>query len=111
MTVAERKEWYLEYEITINRAGLLGDISSLLGMLGISIVTINGVDQGKRGLLIKTDKLEKVERFEQIVKEINEIDITKLRIPELRDRLAVRHGRYIEQDADDKKTFKFERKT
>lgn len=109
MAVAERKEWYLEYEITIKRAGLLGDISSLLGMLGISIVTINGVDQGKRGLLIKTDKLEKVERFEQIVKEINEIDITKLRIPELRDRLAVRHGRYIEQDADDKKTFKFER--
>ncbi len=34
-----------------------------LGMLGISIVTINGVDQGKRGLLIKTDNLEKVERF------------------------------------------------
>lgn len=109
MTFAKRKEWYLEYEITVNRAGLLGDISSLLGMLGISIVTINGVDQGKRGLLIKTDQLEKVERFEQIVKEINEIEITKLRVPELRDRLAVRHGRYIEQDADDKKTFKFER--
>lgn len=109
MTYAKRKEWYLEYEITVNRAGLLGDISSLLGMLGISIVTINGVDQGKRGLLIKTDQLEKVERFEQIVKEINEIEITKLRVPELRDRLAVRHGRYIEQDADDKKTFKFER--
>ena len=107
MTFAKRKEWYLEYEITVNRAGLLGDISSLLGMLGISIVTINGVDQG--GLLIKTDQLEKVERFEQIVKEINEIEITKLRVPELRDRLAVRHGRYIEQDADDKKTFKFER--
>ena len=109
MTFAKRKEWYLEYEITVNRAGLLGDISSLLGMLGISFVTINGVDQGKRGLLIKTDQLEKVERFEQIVKEINEIEITKLRVPELRDRLAVRHGRYIEQDADDKKTFKFER--
>ena len=109
MTFAKRKEWYLEYVITVNRAGLLGDISSLLGMLGISIVTINGVDQGKRGLLIKTDQLEKVERFEQIVKEINEIEITKLRVPELRDRLAVRHGRYIEQDADDKKTFKFER--
>ena len=49
MTVAEKKEWYLEYEIEINRPGLLGDVSSLLGMLGISIVTINGVDQGKRG--------------------------------------------------------------
>ena len=62
-----------------------------------------------KGFTYQNDKLEKVERFEQIVKEINEIDITKLRIPELRDRLAVRHGRYIEQDADDKKTFKFER--
>lgn len=93
MTVAEKKEWYLEYEIEINRPGLLGDVSSLLGMLGISIVTINGVDQGKRGLLIKTDNLEKVERFEQIARGINEIEITKLKKPELRDRLAVRHGR------------------
>lgn len=109
MTVAEKKEWYLEYEIEINRPGLLGDVSSLLGMLGISIVTINGVDQGKRGLLIKTDNLEKVERFEQIARGINEIEITKLKKPELRDRLAVRHGRYIEQDAKDKKTFRFER--
>ena len=58
MTVAERKEWYLEYEITINRAGLLGDISSLLGMLGISIVTINGVDQGKRVYLSKPINLK-----------------------------------------------------
>ncbi|MCS5349437.1 YmfK family protein [Staphylococcus aureus] len=109
MTVAEKKEWYLEYEIEINRPGLLGDVSSLLGMLGISIVTINGVDQGKRGLLIKTDNLEKVERFEQIARSIDEIEITKLKKPELRDRLAVRHGRYIEQDANDKKTFRFER--
>ncbi|HDB5890365.1 TPA: YmfK family protein [Staphylococcus aureus] len=109
MTVAEKKEWYLEYEIEINRPGLLGDVSSLLGMLGISIVTINGVDQGKRGLLIKTDNLEKVERFEQIARGINEIEITKLKKPELRDRLAVRHGRYIEQDAKDKETFRFER--
>jgi len=59
MVVAKRKEWYLEYEITVNRAGLLGDVSSLLGMLGISIVTINGVDQGKRGLLIKTRSIRK----------------------------------------------------
>ena len=63
MTVAERKEWYLEYEITINRAGLLGDISSLLGMLGISIVTINGVDQGKRGLPINLRKLNVLNRL------------------------------------------------
>ena len=109
MTVATKKEWYLEYEITLNRSGLLGDVSSLLGMMGINIVTINGVDEGRRGLLIKSDNLEKVSRFENIVTEIDDISITKLRKPELRDRLAVRHGRYIEQDADDKKTFRFER--
>ena len=53
MAVPVKKEWYLEYEITMNRAGLLGDVSSLLGMMGISIVTINGVEQARRGLLIK----------------------------------------------------------
>ena len=36
-------EWYLEYELQYNRPGLLGDISSLLGMLAINIITINGV--------------------------------------------------------------------
>ncbi|SUM32813.1 ACT domain-containing protein [Staphylococcus gallinarum] len=71
MAVATRKEWYLEYEITMNRAGLLGDISSLLGMMGISIVTINGIEESRRGLLIKTDSLEKVNRFENIVMEID----------------------------------------
>ncbi len=86
-------------------SGLLGDVSSLLGMLGISIVTINGVDQGKRGLLIKTDNLEKVERFEQIARGINEIEITKLKKPELRDRLAVRHGRYMSKMQKIRKPF------
>ena len=68
MTVAERKEWYLEYEITINRAGLLGDISSLLGMLGISIVTINGVDQGKRVYLSKPINLRKLNVLNRLSK-------------------------------------------
>ncbi len=40
MTVAEKKEWYLEYEIEINRPGLLGDVSSLLGMLGIELLQL-----------------------------------------------------------------------
>ena len=84
---------------------MLGDISSLLGILGINIITINGVDQGRRGLLIKTDDMDKVKRFENIVKEIDDITIKKLRTPGLRDRLAVRHGRYIKRDIDDKKHF------
>jgi Protein of unknown function (DUF3388) len=105
----ERKEWYLEYEIQKNRPGLLGDISSLLGMLSINIVTINGVDEGRRGMLLLANNEEQITRLESILQTMDTINVTKLREPKLRDRLAVRHGRYIQRDADDKKTFRFVR--
>ncbi|BCB03424.1 DUF3388 domain-containing protein [Bacillus sp. KH172YL63] len=104
-----RKEWYLEYEIQKNRPGLLGDISSLLGMLSINIVTINGVDEGRRGMLLLANNDEQIMRLESILQTMDTINVTKLREPKLRDRLAVRHGRYIQRDADDKKTFRFVR--
>lgn len=47
------EEWYLEYELCQNRPGILGDIASLMGMLQISIVTINGVDLQRRGCCSK----------------------------------------------------------
>src|SRR3954466_4588836 len=105
----EKEEWYLEYEIQANRPGLLGDISSLLGMLSINIVTINGVDEGRRGLLLLAKDHRQIERLESILNTMDTIKVTKLREPKLRDRLAVRHGRYIQRDADDRKTFRFVR--
>ncbi|MDQ0270155.1 DUF3388 domain-containing protein [Cytobacillus purgationiresistens] len=105
----EKKEWYFEYEIQKNRPGLLGDISSLLGMLSINIVTINGVDQGRRGMLILAKDDRQIVRLESILNTMDTIKLIKLREPKLRDRLAVRHGRYIQRDADDKKTFRFVR--
>lgn len=102
-------EWYFEYEIQVNRPGLLGDISSLMGMLSINIVTINGVDVSRRGMLLRCDHTDQIKRLESILNTMETIKVTKLRQPKLRDRLAVRHGRYIQRDADDKKTFRFER--
>ncbi|AIK37273.1 DUF3388 domain-containing protein [Bacillus pseudomycoides] len=102
-------EWYFEYEIHKNRPGLLGDVSSLIGMLGINIVTINGVDNARRGLLLMCDSQEQISRLESILNTMDNITVTKYRPPKLRDRLAVRHGRYIQRDADDKKTFRFVR--
>ena len=107
--IMKKNEWYLEYEIHKNRPGLLGDISSLLGMLSINIVTINGVDDRRRGMLLLCDDNEQIDRLESILHIMDNITITKLRKPKLRDRLAVRHGRYIQRDADDKKTFRFVR--
>ncbi|WP_413365619.1 DUF3388 domain-containing protein [Lysinibacillus sp. 3P01SB] len=102
-------EWYFEYEIQVNRPGLLGDIASLLGMLRVNIVTINGVDEVRRGMLVKAEKDESIERFISIVSTMEHINITKFRVPKLRDRLAVRHGHYIPKDADEKNTFRFVR--
>lgn len=102
-------EWYFEYEIQVNRPGLLGDIASLLGMLRVNIISINGVDEGRRGMLVHTDNDEAIERFRTIVSTIEHIHVTKFRQPKLRDRLAVRHGHYIPRDADEKNTFRFVR--
>lgn len=102
-------EWFFEYEIQINRPGLLGDIASLLGMLRITIVTINGVDQGRRGMLLNAQSKASIDRFEHIISTMETIQLTKYREPKLRDRLAVRHGRYIQRDLDDRKTFRFVR--
>lgn len=102
-------EWYFEYEIQVNRPGLLGDIASLLGMLRVNIVTINGVDEVRRGMLLQAENEESIQRFISIVSTMENINVTKFRVPKLRDRLAVRHGHYIPRDADEKNTFRFVR--
>jgi len=102
-------EWYLEYELQYNRPGLLGDISSLLGMLAINIITINGVGKAKRGMLLTAKEDKQITRLKTILETMDTIELIKLRKPKLRDKLAVRHGRYIHRDDDDRKTVRFVR--
>ncbi|MEI7026307.1 DUF3388 domain-containing protein [Paenibacillus sp. y28] len=105
----ETRQWYMEYKIYKNRPGLLGDIASLMGMLDINIVTINGVEDKTRGLLLQTNDEEKIELLGKMLRKVDNITVNKLREPTLVDILAVRHGRYIERDSDDRKTFRFVR--
>ncbi|ASS65652.1 MULTISPECIES: DUF3388 domain-containing protein [unclassified Paenibacillus] len=105
----ESKQWYMEYKIHKNRPGLLGDIASLLGMLNVNIITINGVEDRTRGMLLQTNDDEKIEILGKMLAKVENITVNKLRPPSLVDRLAVRHGRYIERDSDDRKTFRFTR--
>jgi hypothetical protein len=99
----------MEYKIYKNRPGLLGDIASLLGMLGVNILTINGVEDRARGMLLQTDDDEKIELLGRMLSKVENITVNKLRPTRLTDILAVRHGRYIERDSDDQKTFRFTR--
>lgn len=102
-------EWYFEYELQDNRPGLLGDISSLLGMLSINIVMINSIENSSRGLLLRTMHDEHIVRLQTILEHVEMIKITKLRKPQLRDKLAVRHGKYIHHDTKNQKTVRFVR--
>ncbi len=101
------KEWYLEYQIHKNRPGLLGDISSTLGMLSINIITINGVENKRRALLLQSDNDQQIKLMSQLLAQIDNITITALREPTLMDRLVIRHGRNISRDLDNYKTFLF----
>lgn len=103
------QEWYFEYEIQVNRPGLLGDIASLLGMLRINIISVNGVDESRRGMLVQVENNDAIERFRLIVSTMEHIHFNKFRQPTLRDRLAIRHGHYIRSDVDGKNVFRFER--
>jgi hypothetical protein len=103
------KQWYMEYRIHKNRPGLLGDIASLMGMLEINIMSINGVEDRTRGMLLQTDDDETIELMGKMLSKVDNITITALRTSKLVDILAVRHGRYIERDSDDRKTFRFTR--
>lgn len=105
----EKTEWYFEYELKYNRPGLLGDISTLLGMLSINIIMINGIENSKRGMLLLSKHDENIERLRCILEKVDTIQITKLRKPKLTDRLAVRHGKYIHLDSVNRKTVKFVR--
>lgn len=102
-------EWYLEYEIHKNRPGLLGDIASLLGILSIDIITINGVENRKRGMLLSTEDNEKIAEVTKVLYCIDNISITALRSPKPLDRMAVRHGRYPDRCLENKRIFRFTR--
>nr|WP_251035546.1 DUF3388 domain-containing protein [Paenibacillus sp. ISL-20] len=99
----------MEYKIHRNRPGLLGDIASVLGMLEVNILTINGVEGQTRGMLLETDDEEKIILMGKMLNKMKNITVTALRPPKLVDILAVRHGRYIDRDSDDRKTFRFTR--
>lgn len=88
---------------------MLGDIASVLGMLEVNILTINGVEGQTRGMLLETDDEEKIILMGKMLNKMKNITVTALRPPKLVDILAVRHGRYIDRDSDDRKTFRFTR--
>ncbi|MCY0900936.1 MAG: DUF3388 domain-containing protein [Firmicutes bacterium] len=87
----------------------MGDIASVLGMLSINIVTLSGVEERKRGFLLKTSDSSQMDVLQTLLRQVSNITVTALRPPTLLDRLALRHGRLIERDAGEYKSYRFTR--
>lgn len=102
-------DFYFQYRILKNRPGLLGDLASLLGMLGFNILQLNDVSEHSRGFLLQTQSPANVEALKNIVESLNDVELTALRPPSLRDRMALRHGSFIERSDTETKTYRFVR--
>ncbi len=109
--MVETGEWYFEYYIQKDRIGLLGDVASVLGMLSINIVTVSGVDDRRRGFLLRVDDEGRIDTLQAMLSQVDNIIVTALRSPRLLDRLALKHGKLIEREVGDVpcKTYKFTR--
>ncbi|MBX5436331.1 MAG: DUF3388 domain-containing protein [Alicyclobacillaceae bacterium] len=102
-------EFYFQYRITHDRPGLLGDIASLLGMLGFNILQLGGVSDNSRGFLLQTNRPESAQVLQQIIEMMDDVELAALRPPSLRDRIALRHGRFIERSDTERRTYRFVR--
>ena len=102
-------EFYFQYRIRHDRPGLLGDIASLLGMLGFNIMQLGGISKDARGFLLQTDRPQNVEVLKTMLESLDEVELAALRTPSLRDRLALRHGRFIERSDTEMRTYSFVR--
>jgi Protein of unknown function (DUF3388) len=102
-------EFYFQYRIRRDRPGLLGDIASLLGMLGFNILQLGGVSETNRGFLLQTERPESVEVLKTMLQSLEDVELAALRQPSLRDKLALRHGRFIERSDTETRTYRFVR--
>lgn len=102
-------EFYFQYKICMDRPGLLGDIASLLGMLGFNILQLGSVSETSRGFLLESERPESVPVLKTMLESLPDVELTALRTPSLRDRLALRHGRFIERSDTEMRTYRFVR--
>ncbi len=102
-------EWYLEYIIHQNKPGVLGDVATFLGLLGINIRMINGLAPQRRGLIILADNHSKIITLKRALADSTTIEVTALRRPTLIDKINLQHGKMIHRSENNPNTFSFVR--
>jgi hypothetical protein len=87
---------YLEYLIQQNKPGLLGAVSTLLGMLEINILTVNSIGENYRGFLLECASRDKAQALKIALDNVDSISVTAFRFPTILDRIALRHGKRLD---------------
>jgi len=100
---------YLEYEIQQNKPGLLGAVTTLMGMLEINILTVNGIGESRRGFLLEIPSDKKLYALRTALENVEAILLTAFRFPTLLDRIAMRHGRRLDMVEINPPTYRFVR--
>lgn len=103
------KPWYFEYHILHNRPGLLGDVATLLGMMNINILTVNGLTGDRRGFLLHIDDLNQIFALQRALEGVPHVETIILREATFQDMIALRHGRAIAGTRQDPPTYYFTR--
>jgi len=102
-------EWYMEYVIHQDRPGLLGDVATFLGLMGVNITMINGIASHKRGLSLTCNDPARMVALKNTLLRASNIKLTAFRKPNFVDRINLKHGKVIQQDPENPNTFRFVR--
>ncbi len=99
----------MEYIVQQDRPGLMGDVATFLGLMGVNITMINGIAGQRRGLLLRCDDQATVNTVKNAMSKAANIELTAFRRPTLIDRISLQHGKIIRQHAEKLNTCQFVR--
>lgn len=100
------EQLYLEYDIQLNRPGIMGSVTTLLGMLNINIVQVGSIGESHRGFLIECSQTEKIEALTRTLEQVEGITAI-LRKPDLLDFIALKHGKRLQVVGSNPPTYGF----
>lgn len=100
---------YLEYDIKVNRPGLLSSVTNLLGMLNINILQVTSVGETRRGFLVECKDRRKIKVLAKTLSQVDTIKLTVLREPTVLDMIALKHGKRLQVTATTPLTYCFVR--
>lgn len=87
----------------------MGAVTTLMGMLEINILTVNGIGESRRGFLLEVPSDTKLHALQTALDNVEAIRVTAFRFPTLLDRIAMRHGKRLDMVEINPPTYRFVR--